>query len=308
MNIADNREAPDAFLSVAETARNWGISERSVRNYCAQGRVDGAQLRGKTWHIPADARKPQRSNAKGPAGSLLLGRLQQEKDAGTRGGIYHRLQIDLTYSSNHMEGSTLTPEQTRLIFETATILPEGAAVRVDDIVEAVNHFRAIDAVISSADRPLTLAFVKKLHGILKAGTTDAALDWFRVGDWKTLPNEVGGHATVPPEEVGDAMAALVGGYEALAAPVLDDLLDFHVQFERIHPFQDGNGRVGRLLLLKECLRHGIVPFVLGDDLRAFYYRGLSEWQRERGFLRDTCLTAQDRFKLLLDGFRIPYEG
>ena len=296
------------YVSVARVAKAWGVSERSVRSYCAQGRVPGAFLVGKTWNIPEGVTKPVRANAKARAESPLLARLREERAAKTRGGIYHKVQVELTYNSNHIEGSRLTMDQTRLMFETATVGCGEGAVRVDDIIETMNHFRAIDAVISSADRPLTLAFVKKLHGILKAGTTDAALDWFRVGDWKTLPNEVGGHATVPPEEVGDAMAALVGGYEALAAPVLDDLLDFHVQFERIHPFQDGNGRVGRLLLLKECLRHGIVPFVLGDDLRAFYYRGLSEWQRERGFLRDTCLTAQDRFKLLLDGFRIPYEG
>ena len=210
------------------------------------------------------------------------------------GGIYHRVQVDLTYTSNHMEGSTLTPEQTRLIFETATILPDGQAVHIDDITEAVNHFRAIDAVIDSACRPLTLAFIKKLHGILKAGTADAALDWFCVGDWKMLPNEVGGRSTTPPEDVEGVMATLVDGYEGLEAPSFDDLLDFHARFERIHPFQDGNGRVGRLVLFKECLRHGIVPFILGDDLRAFYYRGLNEWEDERGFLRDTCLTARTR--------------
>lgn len=306
MNLADEKKPATAFVSAAEAALSWGVSERSVRNYCEQGRVPGAQRQGRAWQIPADATKPLRANAKQPAISPLLERLQQEKQAGVKGGIYHRVQVDLTYNSNHMEGSTLTSEQTRLIFETATILPDGASVRIDDITEAVNHFRAIDAIIDGAHRPITLGLVKKLHGTLKANTADAGLDWFRVGGWKLLPNEVGGRATTPPEEVEAAMRQLVDDYEALKAPGFDDLLDFHVRFERIHPFQDGNGRVGRLLLFKECLRHGIVPFILDDGLRAFYYRGLGEWSDERGFLRDTCLTAQDRFKGLLDGFRIAY--
>lgn len=294
------------YLSVAEIAKAWGISERSVRNYCAQGRVPGAMLEGKAWRIPEDARKPVRANARYRQKNALLERLRQEKAAKTKGGIYHKIQVELTYNSNHIEGSQLSIEQTRMIFETATIGMEGVA-RVDDIVETSNHFRAIDFIIDNAEKPLTQRMMKKLHRILKIGTTDAEQEWFNVGDYKALPNEVGGLRTCAPEAVESEMAELLNSYGPRAKHAFEEILDFHVRLERIHPFQDGNGRVGRLLMFKECLASGIVPFVIEDDERAFYYRGLAEWDEERGFLRDTCLAAQDRFKEVLDYFRIPYE-
>ena len=295
------------FISAADAAKKWGVSERSVRNYCAQGRVPGAQLAGKTWRIPEDAEKPGRLNARTDAPRSLLDVLKDEKAAKLRGGIYHKVQIDLTYTSNHIEGSRLTHDQTRYIFETNTIGITDGAVRVDDVVETANHFRCVDMIIESASHAPGEAFIKQLHAVLKNGTSDSRKDWFAVGDYKKLPNEVGGRETAAPEDVAAQMKKLLADYNAVKQKTFDDLLDFHYRFERIHPFQDGNGRVGRLLLFKECLRNDIVPFIIEEDLKLYYYRGLQEWERERGFLRDTCLTAQDRFKKYLDYFRIPYK-
>ena len=292
-----------AFVSVAEMAKTWGVSARSVRNYCAQGRVPGAFLAGKTWLLPENAEKPARSNRKSPPRTLLA-RLQAEKASKFPGGIYHKTQIDLTYNSNHIEGSRLTREQTRYIFETNTIGIANEVLNVDDVVETANHFRCVDLVIDHAAAPLTEPFLKNLHLVLKNGTSDSRQDWFAVGDYKKFPNEVGGRPTTPPEEVAPRMRALLAAYRAQGEKTLADLLDFHVQFERIHPFQDGNGRVGRLLLFTECLRYGIVPFLIEEDLKLFYYRGLQEWDREPGYLTDTCLTAQDRYKAALDYFRV----
>ena len=294
------------FLSVAEIAELWGVSERSVRNYCAQGRVPGAFLTGKTWNIPADATKPIRSNAKAPAGSPLLSRLHEEKATKVKGGIYHKIQVELTYNSNHIEGSRLSLDQTRLIFETATVGFEGESLRVDDIVETQNHFRAIDYVIDHAQDPVSEAMIKELHRIMKSSTTDASKDWFSVGDYKRLPNEVGGRETAPPEEVAKEMKSLLKAYDPLAHHALESIIGFHVRFERIHPFQDGNGRVGRLVMFKECLANDVVPFIIADDMKAFYYRGLAEWDTEKGYLVDACLAAQGRFKVALDYFRIAY--
>lgn len=258
---------------------------------------------GKTWHIPYNATKPTRSNAR--QGRTLHRVLREEKDAGIHGGIYHRLQVDMAYNSNHIEGSTLTHDQTRHIFETSTVgLATDEVLRVDDIIEAANHFRAFDQVVDCAHARITTHLVKRLHRTLKQGTSDAAKDWFRVGDWKAYPNEVGGRKTVDPKDVDARIRELVAAYEAKADHELDDLLDFHVRFERIHPFQDGNGRVWRLLLLKECLRWNIVPFIIGEDLKLFYYRGIARWNQERGWLRDTCLTVQDVMREVLEGFRI----
>ena len=303
--LADAKEGRMEYLSVSEIAALWGLSERSVRNYCAQGRVPGAFLTGKTWNIPADAEKPVRSNARKTVHRELLAVLREEQRNHTRGGIYHKVQVELTYNSNHIEGSRLSLDQTRLIFETATVGVGDDPIRVDDIVETANHFRAIDYVIENAEIPLSEAFVKELHRILKASTTDASRDWFAVGDYKRLPNEVAGKATVAPEGVAAAMAELLSAYRPEGRHDLEEIVDFHVQLERIHPFQDGNGRVGRLVMFKECLASGIVPFIISDDMKAFYYRGLAEWDKERGLLLDTCLTAQDRFKPALDYFRIP---
>lgn len=297
---------PMGYLSVAEIAKKWRLSERAVRNYCAQGRVSGAFLTGKTWNIPEDAQKPNRVRAQAAAPTTLLSVLQREKQSRLPGGIYHRVQIDLTYNSNHIEGSRLSREQTRFIFETNTIGIEKQAVNVDDVVETANHFRCIDMVIDDANRALSQAMIKRLHEILKSGTSDSRQDWFAVGEYKKLPNEVGGQETVAPEDVENRMRALLNAYNAKTRKTLRDLLDFHVQFESIHPFQDGNGRVGRLILFKECLKNDIVPFIITDDLKMFYYRGIREWKTEPGYLTDTCLTAQDHFKALMDYFRIPY--
>ncbi len=295
------------YLSVIETAKKWGVSERTVRNYCAAGKIPGVLLKGKTWLLPETAQRPERSNKKNDLPQTLADYLRAEKAGRIKGGIYHRVQIDLTYNSNHIEGSRLTHDQTRFIYETNTVGMENGALNVDDIVETANHFKCIDLVIDNVNRSLSEAFVKLLHQTLKSGTSDARKDWFAVGDYKKLPNEVGGMETTPPEQVGNEMRALLDAYHAQQNKTLEDLIAFHVAFERIHPFQDGNGRVGRLLLFKECLRWGVVPFIIDDSLKLFYYRGLREWTREPGYLLDTCLTAQDRFKKILDYFRIPYD-
>lgn len=294
------------YLSVNDTAKKWKISERSVRNYCAKGRVEGAVLKGKTWKIPADAEKPQRSNTKTAKPQTLLEILQREKANKYSGGIYHKTQIEMTYNSNHIEGSRLTHDQTRYIFETNTIGVTGEAVNVDDVIETANHFRCIDFIIEHAKSALTEKMIKELHLILKTGTSDARQDWFVVGAYKKMPNEVGGMATTLPEDVAAEMQALLAAYSAKKVKTLNDILDFHVRFERIHPFQDGNGRVGRLIMFKECLKYNIVPFIIEDNLKMFYYRGLKEWDTEKGYLTDTCLTAQDRYKAYLDYFRIKY--
>ena len=295
------------YLSVAETAKKWNISERSVRNYCAQERIPGVVLIGKTWHIPENAEKPARSNGKKTPVKTLLSILQEEKRMKYAGGIYHKTQIDLTYNSNHIEGSRLTHDQTRYIFETNTISVENEVLNVDDVIETSNHFRCIDLIIDHAASTLSEHFIKKLHHILKTGTSDSRKDWFAVGEYKRLPNEVGGMQTALPEEVADKMKALLSDYNAVPKKTLDDMLDFHVRFEHIHPFQDGNGRVGRLIMFKECLKYNIVPFIIEENLKLFYYRGLKEWYNEKGYLTDTCLTAQDKYKAYLDYFRIPYE-
>lgn len=296
-----------SYLSVAEIAKKWGVSDRTVRNYCAQGRVPGAFLTGKTWNIPEHAEKPDRLPRPKAEPRTLLEYLRREKESRLPGGIYHKVQIDLTYNSNHMEGSRLTHDQTRYIFETNTIGFTGERVNVDDVVETANHFRCIDTIIDNAAHLLSERMVKELHAILKTGTSDSRNDWFAVGEYKRLPNEVGGQETAAPEEVPGKMRELLRAYNQTPRKTLEELLDFHVQFETIHPFQDGNGRVGRLILFKECLRNDIVPFIIGEDLKMFYYRGLHEWSHEKGYLRDTCLTAQDRFKAVLDYFRIPYQ-
>ena len=292
------------YVSVAKMAEKWGISERSVRNYCSAGRISGAFIIGKTWNIPEDAEKPERTNKKSERPKTLLGILKAEKDAHISGGIYHKVQIDLTYNSNHIEGSRLTHDQTRYIFETNTIGFTDKSVNVDDVIETSNHFRCIDMIIDSAKLQLSEKFIKELHLALKTGTSDSRKDWFAVGDYKRFPNEVGGRATAAPEEVSAKIQELLAKYNAIEKKTIEDLIAFHVEFERIHPFQDGNGRVGRLILFKECLKHGIVPFIIEDDIKMFYYRGLNEWNNEKGYLIDTCLTAQDRFKKYLEYFRV----
>ena len=294
------------YLSVTEIAKKWEVSERSVRNYCAQGRVNGAFITSKIWNIPENAEKPERINKRKEVKITLLDILKEQKANKYSGGIYHKTQIDLTYHSNHMEGSRLTHDQTRYIFETNTIGVEKEVLNVDDVIETVNHFHCIDIIIDSARAVLTEKFIKDLHFILKNGTSDSRKDWFAVGDYKKLPNEVGGMDTTIPEEVADKMKTLLMEYNAKDAKTFEDILDLHVKFERIHPFQEGNGRIGRLIMFKECLKNNIVPFIVDDNLKMFYYRGLKEWDNEKGYLTDTCLTAQDKYKAYLDYFRIVY--
>ena len=291
------------YLSVSAFAQQHGVSERTVRNYCATGKIVGAFLTGKTWNIPIDAVLPCRGKKKELP---LLSVLREQKRLRLTGSIYHRTQIDLTYNSNHMEGSRLTHDQTRYIFETNTIGITAESVNVDDVIETSNHFRCIDLIIDRAEENLTEAFIKELHQVLKNGTSDSRRDWFAVGEYKRLPNEVGGSETTPPEEVHREMQALLKLYNAKSDKTFEDILDLHHRFECIHPFQDGNGRVGRLLMFKECLANGHVPFIITDDLKMFYYRGLQHWPHIKGYLMDTCLTAQDHYKELLNYFRIQY--
>ena len=295
------------YLSVSQMAKKWNMSERGVRKYCAEDKIPGAFLTGKTWNIPENAEKPERKNKKSDEPQNLLERLRAEKKASVKGGIYHKIQIELTYNSNHIEGSKLTHDQTRYIFETNTIGAENDALNVDDIIETANHFKCIDMVIDNATYRLTEKFIKELHFTLKSGTSDSRKDWFNVGEYKKLPNEVGGKETAKPEDTANKIKTILKDYNQKDEHTLEEIIDFHYRFEIIHPFQDGNGRVGRLIMFKECLKNNIVPFIIDEDLKMFYYRGLSEWNNEKGYLTDTCLAAQDKFKKYLEYFKVPYK-
>lgn len=233
----------------------------------------------------------------------LLQMLRDEKSIGMTGGIYHELQVRMTYNSNHIEGSKLSEAQTRMIYETYTV-DVGGGIPVDDILETVQHFRAIDYVIDAAEEPLTEDIIKELHRILKQNTKDSTLSWFAVGDYKKRANVVGGHETTKPKDVPARMKGLLSEYESISNVNIEDIIRFHYEFESIHPFQDGNGRVGRLIALKECLRYRIVPFIIEDSKKNYYYRGLSQWNNEPGYLTDTCLDGQDTFRRLLRMFEI----
>lgn len=291
------------FLTASEIAKKWNISERSVRNYCQQGRVKGAEQKGKLWLIPEDAEKPERVMRKEFSDNPLLNRLKEEKDMKHKGGIYHKTQIALTYNSNHIEGSTLTEDQTRMIFETNT-LGETNGVNVDDIVETNNHFKCVDMIIDNAKKSLTEKFIKELHYTLKTGTSDSRKDWFNVSEYKSRPNEVGGNETCAPKKVTEEIKKLLTNYNKKQTKTINDIIKFHRDFETIHPFQDGNGRVGRLIMFKECLANNIVPFIIEDKFKLYYYRGLKEWNTERGYLTDTCLAAQVKYKKWLEYFKI----
>ena len=295
------------YITIKEASLLWNLSERSVRNYCALGRVEGAILEGGVWKIPVDAKKPVRANEKENK-NYLLERLREEKKHRIKGGIYHKLQIDLTYNSNHMEGSELTHDQTRYIFETRTVGVESVneIIKVDDIIETINHFSMIDRVIDFANYPLSEAFIKELHKILKTGTSDSRLPWFMVGDYKRRANAVGNIETTSPRLVPIEMKKLVDEYNKKEKHSFEEIIEFHVQFERIHPFQDGNGRVGRLIAFKECLKNNLVPFLILDSKKMFYFRGLTNWNQERGWLIDACLDGQDAVKAYLDYFGIRY--
>ena len=291
------------YMTIKAASILWNVSERSVRNYCALGKVKGAILEGGVWKIPVVAKKPARANEKENK-NYLLERLREEKEHGIKGGIYHKLQIDLTYNSNHMEGSELTHDQTRYSFETRTIGVENAneSIKVDDIVETINHFSMIDRVIDFANYKLSEAFIKELHKILKTGTSDSRLSWFKVGDYKRRANAVGDIETTSPRLVPQEMKKLVDEYNKKEEHSFEEI----IEFERIHPFQEGNGRVGRMIAFKECLKNNIVPFIILDSKKMFYYRGLKNWNNERGWLIDTCLDGQDTVKTYLDYFGIRY--
>lgn len=295
------------YLTVKQVAEKWNISERSVRNYCKNGRIVGAVIKGKHWIIPDDVEKPKRKIRAGKLPNTILERLKLEKESKMPGGIYHKIQIELTYNSNHIEGSRLTHDQTRHIYETNTIGVKDSVINVDDIVETANHFRCIDYIIDMVNYPISESMIKQLHSLLKAGTSDSRKAWFAVGDYKKLENEVGGIKTTKPKDVEKEMRNLLKKYNRKKSKSFEEIIEFHYMFERIHPFQDGNGRVGRLIMFKECLKNNIVPFIIDDSLKEFYYRGLKEWKNERGHLLDTCLTAQDRFKLIMDYFGLNYK-
>lgn len=307
MNTSIGKKDAQEYKTVVEIAADWKLSERSVRNYCAEGRIPGAILDGKTWLIPVGAERPERANGVAVEKRHLLDALREENKLLLSGGIYHKVQISLTYNSNHIEGSRLTEEQTRYIYETNTVAPDDSrlvSTPADDVVETANHFRAVDLIIDQATRRVSENMLKRLHLILKNGTSDSRKEWSNVGGYKKLPNEVGGKLTTPPSEVQDAMRELLERYNAIEQPELDDIMDFHVQFENIHPFQDGNGRVGRLIMFKECLRTGNMPFIIDERHKMYYYRGINEWKKQPGFLRETCLSAQDEFRKWLDYFEV----
>lgn len=294
------------YITINEISKKWGVSERSARNYCASGRVVGAYLEGKTWMIPIDAVKPARQIRHAIKIRNLLDTLKDEKDSSLKGGIYHKLQVEMTYNSNHMEGSKLTHDQTRFIYETKTIGVQDSAVSVDDVMETINHFRCIDLAIDFAKRKLSETFIKQLHRILKTNTEDSKKTWFMVGDYKLYENIAGDRETVHPDKVKDEMKKLLLNYLKKDKHTFEEIVEFHVNFERIHPFQDGNGRVGRLIAFKECLKNGIVPFIILDSKKDFYYRGLKNWNSDRAWLMDTCLDGQDTVKAYLDYFKIRY--
>lgn len=298
-------EGLNNILSVKKTTKSemaaaLGISSRTIAKIGKGEKLSRLTLQKIADYLGCDIPSLCREVSENP----ILQTLRDEKEAGISGGLYHELQVRMTYNSNHMEGSRLTEDQTRLIFETNTI-NVGDGIPVDDILETVHHFRAIDYVIDTAEETLTEEIIKELHRILKSDTKDSRLSWFAVGDYKKRANVVGGHETVKPKDVPEEMKKLLAAYNAKPAVTINDVIELHAEFEYIHPFQDGNGRVGRLIALKECLRHGIVPFIIEDSKKMFYYRGLSEWKTEKGWLTDTCLDGQDTFIRLLKMLDIP---
>ena len=293
------------YIFVKQAAELWSLSERSVRNYCSQGRIEGAFLTGKTWDIPENATRPTRTVTAKKAPSTLAEILAYEMQTGRKGCIYHKIQVELTYNSNHIKGIRLTADQTRYIFETNTIgVLKDETVNVDDIIETSNHFRCIDLIIENRSKKLSEAFIKELHRVLKSGTSDSRKAWFAVGDYKKQPNEVGGEITALPGDVHAKMRRLLSEYENGAPKTLDDIVEFHARFEKIHPFQDGNGRIGRLIMFKEYLRYSVVPFIIDAGIKLLYYNGLKNWDSQHGYLISTCQLAQDAFREMMGYFEI----
>ena len=288
-------------IGKTELSKKLGLSTRTVAKIAKGERLSARSIR----KIADLLGMPPEAVMKEVSDNRILRILREEKEMKLSGGLYHELQIRMTYNSNHMEGSRLSEDQTRLIFETNTI-DAGDGIPVDDILETVHHFRAIDYVIDHAEEELTEDIIRHLHYIIKHDTKDASLPWFAVGDYKKRANVVGGRETSKPSEVGGHMKALLAEYNAKESVSVEDIVAFHAEFEYIHPFQDGNGRVGRLIALKECLRHNVIPFIIEDAKKNYYYRGLSEWRNEKGWLLDTCLDGQDTFIGLLDMLEIPH--
>lgn len=286
-------------LTKTDLTKELGISSRTIAKIGHGEKIADNVLKKIASFLGCEVNSLYRNISDNP----LLQILRDEKSIRLSGGLYHELQIRMTYNSNHIEGSKLSEDQTRMIFETNTI-NVGDGVPVDDVIETVNHFRAIDFIIDNAENTLTEDIIKRLHYILKQSTRDSSLERFAVGDYKKKANVVGGRETAKPKEVQSKIINLLTKYESLKSVTIDDIIQFHYDFERIHPFQDGNGRVGRLIAFKECLRFGIVPFIIEDSKKMFYYRGLSMWDTEKGYLRDTCLDGQDTFKKLLSMFDI----
>ena len=289
-------------ITKTDLSRELGISSRTIAKIAKGERLSKATL----LKIAGFLSCSYEELCQEVSDNAILQILREEKEYHISGGLYHELQILMTYNSNHIEGSRLTEDQTRLIFETNTI-DTGDGILVDDILETVHHFRAIDQVIDKAEEQVSEDFIKNLHYMLKHDTKDSTLSWFSVGDYKKRPNVVGGQETAKPKDVPLRMRELLHEYTAKDNITIEDVITFHAEFEQIHPFQDGNGRVGRLIALKECLHHNIIPFIIEDGKKAFYYRGLSKWQSEKGWLIDTCLDGQDTFIRLLDMFDITHE-
>lgn len=233
----------------------------------------------------------------------LLRMLRDEKEMSLKGGLYHQTQVKLAYNSNRIEGSKLSEDQTRYIYETNTIATEKEeTASIDDITETINHFQCFDYMLDIADERLSEEIIKEFHKILKNNTSDSRKEWFNVGDYKTKPNMIGDQKTTSPSKVKGEMAKLLVDYNQIQKVTFEDIVEFHYNFETIHPFQDGNGRVGRMIIFKECLKNEIVPFIIDEQHKLFYYRGLKEFSVERGYLIDTCFSAQDRYKELLEYF------
>lgn len=282
--------------------KELGISSRTIAKINRNEKISINVLKKIAVYLNCSVDELYRKSFDNP----ILEILTEEKNNKISGGLYHELQIRMTYNSNHIEGSKLTEEQTRYIFETQTLIDIKDGLPVDDIIETINHFRAIDYVIDCAEEELNEEIIKKLHYILKQGTSESRLSWFMVGDYKIRPNVVGGIETAKPKDVSNNIKELLKEYNSKKIKTINDIIAFHHDFECIHPFQDGNGRVGRLIALKECLKFNIVPFIIEDNKKVFYYRGLSKWNEEKGYLIDTCLDGQDTFKKLLDMFDIKY--
>lgn len=293
------------YLSVKEVSSKWKISERMVRNYCQEGRIEGAFLTGKTWNVPQNAIKPARKSESMPkTDNELLNVLREQKMLKIKDGIYHDLQIEFTYNSNNVKGNELTQDQIRSIFENNTIMAMGTVLNVDDIIEAVNHFKCVDYVIDKANKPLTEEFIKCLYAILISGTIDYRKEANIGADCKKVNEKASGE--YKREYVKDEITALLATYNAIENKSLKNIIQLYYYFEKIHPFQDVNGMVGRLIMLKECLNCNIVPFIVDEEHNVYYYQGMKEWQKNKSILINTILSCQDRFKAKLDYFRISY--